>query len=197
IPAEERGGGENYGTSPVAEQKGSSGENFPSLPITESTSIEDSQFSFLNFDTEFEKHKEEGGYAIAYLSKRPANKKEPVTVNVLEVADIIVPLDDMKEKQESCEDTNRLILYLMDGILPTDEKLARKTSFEADQYLMQEGLLYHVSKRKASKLSQIVYPLTEQLVIPSSMRFDLMKNYHQFHHKIHDRCFRTITEKYY
>ena len=133
--------------------------------------------------------------AIAYLSRRrhsPKNETNSVTET-----DIFIPTDNIKDLQENCSDISRILLYLKTGELPENDKLARRTIYESENYFIQNDILYHLFKRKSSKNSTVQYPITEQLAVPQSLRSEIMKQYHKAGHKNFERTYHTIREKYF
>ena len=137
--------------------------------------------------------------AIAFMANTSFRTEvsEIVEVNVLEGQDLVIPLDDIQVRQENCPDLSRLIKYLKNGDLPEDDKLARRTCFEGNNYFLQEGVLYHISKRKASRISNVIYPTVEQIVVPQDMRVELMGKYHSMGHKNSDRTYHSIMDKFF
>jgi transposase InsO family protein len=119
------------------------------------------------------------------------------TINVLSGAELHIPLQNIEELQKECPDINRIKAYLTEGTLPENDKLARRTIFEADHYFIQNDTLYHLYNRTPSKNSSVLYPLAEQLVIPESLRSEVIKRFHEDGHKNYDRTYHSIREKYY
>ena len=64
---------------------------------------------------------------------------------------------DLPTKQRNDPELAPVIVYLETGILPADDKLAKTLALTQSQYVMQDGILYHVE----SDPSLRVIPPTE------------------------------------
>src|SRR5207248_1926687 len=90
-----------------------------------------------------------------------------------------------------------ILSYLSTGELPTNDKAARRIIFESENYFIQNEILYHLYRRKSSKASAVAYPITEQMVIPLSLRVEVMRQFHDNGHRNHERTYQSINTKYY
>ena len=52
---------------------------------------------------------------------------------------------DVAKLQRECPDYKPIFEYIEEGILPQDEKTARKIVFESEQFIIDDGTLYHIS----------------------------------------------------
>src|SRR2546425_13183645 len=57
--------------------------------------------------------------------------------------DYVSKIDDLQKLQNECPDLSRIIKYLRTGELPTEEKIARQTVFESEDYFFQDEILKH------------------------------------------------------
>jgi len=105
---------------------------------------------------------------------------------------------DVSAEQERCPDCVDLIRYIRDGLLPTnDDTLARKIVMQADNCAYENGILYHLHMTRRKRLDQ-VDPVLKQLVVPRSLREQVLKAYHdQNSHVGTDKLYSTIQTKFY
>jgi len=71
--------------------------------------------------------------------------------------------------QKNCPDFQEMYKYLAYGELPTCDKAARKILLDKDNYLMDNGALYHLYRPRTKKLDRCFAEI-RQLVIPSDIR---------------------------
>ena len=109
----------------------------------------------------------------------------------------ITVINNLSDLQQNCNDIGRVITYIKDGELPQDAKLARRTCFEADQYFLQDGILYH-QYRPTNKDIQQTKPHIKQIVVPICLRAEILQSYHDdsAHNGI-ERMYASMREKYY
>ena len=63
-------------------------------------------------------------------------------------------LADLADQQQQCPDFADIYAYLTDGTLPDNNATARRVVFQSDQYILDNGLLYHLAHtRKNYKTS--------------------------------------------
>ena len=87
--------------------------------------------------------------------------------------------------------------YLKEGELPTDEKLARQTVFEAEQYFLKDEVLLHHYQPTKKRVDEVT-PLIKQVVIPICLRKEVLQEFHDNNgHPGFDRCYVTLKEKYF
>ena len=68
-----------------------------------------------------------------------------------------------------------MIDFLESDVLPSNDRAARTIVLTSDQfYVGQDGLFYHLD-RKRKRSSNDVF---SQLVVPSSLRFEILSNVH-------------------
>jgi len=104
---------------------------------------------------------------------------------------------EVSAEQEKCPDCKHLIFYIRDGMLATDDALARKITIQADNFLYQDGILFHLHLSRRKRLDQ-VDPVLKQLVVPRSLRERILKAYHDKNHHIgSDKMYHTIQRKFY
>ena len=104
--------------------------------------------------------------------------------------------DDVKKEVKICDTTKHLYHYLNDGTLPTDEKLARQTIYEADQYILDEDILYHVHVPRTKHINRI-HATVKQLVIPESLKKHIAYGIHDLSHFGIERCYACARSKYF
>ena len=103
---------------------------------------------------------------VAQISSMPNTIKdllqaEPETTEI-NCSDLIS--DEQLKDQELVP----IIIYLKDGTLPEDVKLAKKMVAEATLYAIHNDILYYVGPRQTE---------TSRVVVPQRLRKDMMQNY--------------------
>jgi len=71
--------------------------------------------------------------------------------------------------QENCPDFQDMYKYFAYGELPSCDKAARKILLDKDNYLMDNGALYHLYRPRTKKVDHCFAEI-RLLVIPSDMR---------------------------
>ena len=105
--------------------------------------------------------------------------------------------EDIVALQRTDAEFKDMILFLEEGILPEDEKQARKIILSADQFTILEGRLYHLYQPRNQTVSK-VYPIIQQLCIPEAIRSELLHSYHTSNlHLGSSRLFQTIRHQYW
>jgi hypothetical protein len=109
----------------------------------------------------------------------------------------ICSMDDLPQRQRDCEDLGRLIRYLESGELPPDDKLARQTVFEANEFVMDDNTLYHHSPQKDKALRED-QPFIKRIAVPKTLRNEVLQAYHDgCNHVGIDRCLAGIATCYW
>ena len=103
-------------------------------------------------------------------------------------------LDIIEKEQKLDSKLFPIINYLINGLLPDDEKFARKIIFQSANYNVTNDLLYHQQHRRAKDGQQ----LDIQLVIPSNLRLTILKEHHEnLGHRGTPAIFNSISKKYF
>ena len=104
------------------------------------------------------------------------------------------------EAQKECSDFSDIYKYLDNDELPTTRAQAKRILAEADQYIIDEGVLYHIytpRTKGAPKASRTI----RQLAVPLEWRQDVLLSYHDSlmggGHQGFDRTYAAIRQKYY
>ena len=139
-------------------------------------------------------------YAIAHFKYNKSNDQAKSGSDNTNLAclESVVNQENVKEMQNGCPDIDRIKAYLQNGELPQDAKLARQTVFESEQYFFRnDGALCHHYSPRNKNVNQ-KQPVTEQLVIPTSMRTKVLYQFHDLcGHNGHDRTYATIRSRYF
>ena len=102
---------------------------------------------------------------------------DPVCVVSDNTADYLTMVD-IRDLQRRCSDFDFIIQYLETMEMPEDEKEQRICLRAEDQYVMQDGILYHLYqprfKSKANQEERYIL----QLALPTSKRKEILRNYH-------------------
>ena len=103
----------------------------------------------------------------------------------------------MSELQRQCLDFIPIFDYIENGVLPEDDKAARKLIFESEQFVIDDGILYHIFHPRTKRLDQI-FPVVKQLCIPRSLREQLMISYHDDNcHIGQERLYNSLKMRYW
>ena len=105
---------------------------------------------------------------------------------------------DIKTMQQNDPDLQIIIAYLLFGKLPDDDKLARQVTIESNDYIDDNDILYHLyyPRGKGHRVNRMV----KQLVIPLSLRNDILLAYHDAltgGHQGIERTYQSIRQKYF
>lgn len=84
--------------------------------------------------------------------------------------------DIYREKQNKDPYLRSIKKYLLDGILPSKDKIARTILLQAGDYIIKEGLLYHIWRKKLAGSHNI--ELVHQLAVPESMQELILQQCH-------------------
>ena len=97
-------------------------------------------------------------------------------------------LKDLQQKDPYCKP---LLDYKLQGTLPQDDKDARKVLLEAEDYILQDGILHHLwyAPGKGPKQDRVI----KQVVIPLQLRDTLLKALHDSITAGHGGIARTYT----
>ena len=106
---------------------------------------------------------------------------------------------NLSKSQAEDNDFKQIIQYLAHGDLPDDDKLARKLTIEAQNFMLGDGeVLYHwyYPRGKTADNTKSV----RRLAIPKSLRHDIM---HEIHDSIFgghlalDKCYPKLRNRYF
>ena len=116
-----------------------------------------------------------------------------------------IDLDTLGKVQDECKIIGPIKKYIVNGDLPSLTKEARRITIESEQYIVENGLLYHLYQpllevnKKNTNLTQD--RMIKQLVIPVNMRSEVLKTYHDAivggGHKCGVRIYAAIRQIYY
>jgi hypothetical protein len=132
-----------------------------------------------------------------YQERVSKDMEEQLEQTIPGVGKTIATLEDLPTKQRECPELGRIINYIERGELPLDDKSARQTVFQANEYIIDDGTLYHVQPQKFKEL-RAEQPFVYQIAIPTSLRNQILQAYHdETNHEATERCFANISAKYY
>src|SRR6267154_693809 len=118
-------------------------------------------------------------------------------INILEVSEEIMSIDNLQQLQRDCPELGRIIRYMQESELPLDNKMARRTVFEAEEYFFRDGvLMHHYSPR--NKYKRNLDPVIEQLAVPSALKTKILGQFHEKNgHAGFDRTFSSMRPHYF
>lgn len=80
---------------------------------------------------------------------------------------------------------------LGDGTLPSDDAIARQITITANEYAMQDGLLYHYFQPRSRNSTRATI---RHLVIPNSLREQILIGFHEnSSHPGFHRCYQAFA----
>ena len=124
----------------------------------------------------------------------PEKYTEGASCNVVLAAE---PITNIAELQRECPDFKSIIQYLVTDELPQNDVQARKTALSADQFCMENGVLYHLSQPRGKKGKSLT-AVTKQLCLPKTLRDKFVRNYHDhLSHPGFQKLYETMREKYW
>ena len=107
---------------------------------------------------------------------------------------------DLIALQKECPDFHVLYDYLAERKLPDDATLARNTTWESDQYMLADRVLYHYYQPRTKKANQSVGSII-QVALPKALRLDVLRSYHDSiaggGHLGIQKTFEAIRQKFY
>ena len=137
-------------------------------------------------------------------------QKEWVQVNLeydaiqeVSVTEIVPPIEISKDivlQQHNCQDLQPYLDNLNNGILPQNDVSARKLTFEKDNFVIQDEVLYHLyyPRDKGSKRSERI---VVQLALPSILIPEALHAYHDSllggGHQGYERTLSALRCKYW
>ena len=107
-------------------------------------------------------------------------------------------LEDMPLMQRQDPELAEIISYLSTGDLPMTDKAARKILMIEDQFMLDDGVLWHFCAPKSRHAKRSLIPL-RQLCVPSIPKLDILKSFHEqgTSHKCAEALFETMRQKYF
>ena len=125
------------------------------------------------------------------LSRRP--------YNICRISSKETDVTEIAEKQRRDQDLFAIIEFLENDVLPDDDTKARKLLLLKDKFFIgEDNLLYHLNQtHKRRCRSEVIY---SQLVVPSSMKYEVLSNLHDHvaggHFGVH-KTFSKVSERYW
>ena len=120
---------------------------------------------------------------------------DPQVINIASLD--AVPIE---HKQKACPQIGPIFHYLETGELPDDNKKASQILLQADEYGLDDGVMYHLFYPRARGRPRPDRML-QQLVVPISLRDAVLSEYHDSlvggGHQGFDRTYDAIKLKYY
>jgi len=130
------------------------------------------------------------------VCQEPDVSTEDELLNINEPVDITSGYN-IQELQRKCPDFIPIFDYIENGILPDDDKSARKLILESEQFLIDDGILYHIFHPRTKRLN-VIKPTVQQLCVPGVLREELLTAYHDNNaHVGRERLYNTLKFKYY
>ncbi len=109
-------------------------------------------------------------------------------------------LPNLKQLQRRCEDFSKLFKYMEEGILPNNKRECTLIAVESEQYVILDGLLYHIYQPRTKGLPK-ADRLIKQLALPRCLRRQVLNAFHDSvlggAHQGFERTYLTIKNRYY
>ena len=100
------------------------------------------------------------------------------TQPVIQYPTITWSTEHIRTCQRKDPKTLHIINYLEDDLLPDDDKLAREILLTSSEYLLDNGILYHVLDTKRQNIQRQVDQIRVCLVIPPELKYDVLMSVH-------------------
>ena len=108
-----------------------------------------------------------------------------------------IELADLINQQRQCSDYSGIIAYIEDGILPVDNAEARRVVLKAEQYIIQDKVLYHLHHPRR-KQETGVESVTPQIAVPHTLRQQVLISLHDnLAHAGFDRLYSTVRRRFH
>ena len=131
------------------------------------------------------------------LSRMPHPEEPPaIETNVYAIESPGLQLDRVRELQKQDPSLQDLIYYFDKGNIPEDSTGARKLMATVDNYVYEEGILYHLDNAKVRSRVN----LRKQLVIPRALKEEVMLSLHEeitSGHLSFEKTYLKIKARYY
>jgi hypothetical protein len=122
---------------------------------------------------------------------------EPSTIATLQSPMILPTLDKVKEELPNCSDFKDILSYLIHGCLPENDQAARRVVMESKDFLLEDGVLYHLYTPRTHNLDRSA-TWVKQLCIPSSLRPAVAVALHDSNnHCGFDRTYATCRSRFF
>ena len=106
-------------------------------------------------------------------------------------------VDDVRSQLPSCPDFKDLLHFMQTGMLPHDDMKARRITYESSDYVLENGVLYHLFSPRTKKLER-AYSVIKQLCVPTALRPAIAKALHDdLGHCGHERTYATARTRYF
>lgn len=108
--------------------------------------------------------------------------------------------EDIIRFQQECPYFKHIYNFLDKGTLPDDTKRAYAIPYEANQYVMLDGILYHLYQRRMKKKVKEDDTI-RQLAVPTKLRHEIQLSYHDSKaggcHMGIQKTYDSIRQKYF
>ena len=130
---------------------------------------------------------------------------DTVTLDVMTIAEadsqvepsLMVHDSQLRDAQKLDKHTAAMIQYLEDKTLPIDNKEAREIVLKADNYFLDNGILYHRTITRSKRTADLE-PMTTQVCVPSSLQPVILKHYHDgMTHRGIERTYLSLRKAFY
>ena len=118
--------------------------------------------------------------------------------NVAVMDDVELPtLDDIRESVTHCPDFGPMYKYLEQGVLPSDDEVARKLVLKSQEYVLREGVLYHLYTPRTKRLDRAMSTIS-QVCIGQCLHEKIIRSVHlSCSHLGFNRLYDTIKSRFY
>lgn len=153
---------------------------------------------------------DKGTYVVHLEYPDPSQVTPSLNKVVLEQEDpIIVPQSPPSVEKElpaslhylqwQCPDLRPILEFKVNSVLPANETEAKKLAAVAEQYVIQNDVLYHFLPVRSKNVPKNMR-YQKQLAVPTTLREDILKSYHDGQGGSHfgfDKTYAAIKLKYY
>jgi hypothetical protein len=105
-------------------------------------------------------------------------------------------LDDITVSIADCPEFRHVYAYLNQGKLPEEDTLARRIVLEAQDYVLRDGVLYHLYTPQTKRINRAL-AVIEQVCVPTRYRKVVAEQLHYPMHIGFDRLYSTVRSRFY
>ena len=135
-----------------------------------------------------------------YKVSRPC---EPSVDKDAVAAVMVIEPDELPSAQQNCPEIGPYYDFIQYGVLPEDNKLARKLAHQEDQYIIIDDVMYHRHNpgQRSKFRPDLHLCISKQVVVPINYRARLLDQYHDAMvgggHQGYDRTYYALKHKYF
>jgi len=134
-------------------------------------------------------------YEDENLTTSRRTNDQPSEMNA--ITDNLTDVQDIEYLHRQHPDFIPIFNYIEQRKLPVDDKAARKLILESENFVIEQGVLYHTFSPRSKRLDQMT-PIVHQLCVPRTNREQLLRAYNvELCHIGQERLDNSLKAKYW